>query len=266
MQELVEDEPNPEQPDTSLSSSVKQLSLSPTQQREVQEFRYELGDYELYSGVGVIWDLIRSWQPVKLFLSSLDYKIVDNFPAHIEAATSISTIAQSIAPPQPHASPTAAESSDSPPFVIAVFISGILLSSQLLNIRGKEVDIIDDIIQPFLPQSAPHLQHVPKLFFITAQHPVGPRAPPPRFPEDPDGNYCIAYHIIMARAYFWHKISSIADTRALMREWAEDITSNLFIPGMTVQEAIEKSGSHLNKVEENLYYSICLKKNLILKK
>ena len=230
---------------------MKQLSLSPTQQCEIQEFRCELGDYELYSGVVMIWDFIESWEPVKPFLSSLDYKIIDSFPARIEAATSIFTIAQSIAPPQPHASPTAAESSDSPPFVITVFVSVMLLFSKLLSVSGKKVNI-DDIIQPFLPQSAPHLQHVPKLFFITARHLAGPRAPPPRFPEDPDGNYCIAYHM--------------ADSRALMRKWAEDITNNLFIPGMTVQEAIEKSGSHLNKDEENLYYSIYLKKNLVLKK
>ena len=167
---------------------MKQLSLSPTQQCEIQEFRCELGDYELYSGVVMIWDFIESWEPVKPFLSSLDYKIIDSFPARIEAATSIFTIAQSIAPPQPHASPTAAESSDSPPFVITVFVSVMLLFSKLLSVSGKKVNI-DDIIQPFLPQSAPHLQHVPKLFFITARHLAGPRAPPPRFPEDPDGNY-----------------------------------------------------------------------------
>ena len=233
---------------------MKQLSLSPTQQREIQEFRYELSDCGLYSGVGVIWEyssFTESWKPVKPFLSSLqlDYKIIDNFP---EAATSFFTIAQSIDPPKPHASPTAAESSDSPPFIIAVFVSGILLSFQLLESTGKAVNIVDDIIQPFLPQSAPHLQHIPKLFFITAWHPVGPDAPPPRFPEDPDGNYCIAYHM--------------AGTFALMRKWAEDVTKDLIIPGMTVQGVIKKSMSHINKDEERLYYFTCLKKNLVLKK
>ena len=184
-------------------------------------------------------------------LSLLSYKIINDLPVLIEGVTFFATIAQSIAPHKPHANPTVAESADSPPFVIAVFVSGKSSSSQLLNIRGKEVDIIDDIIQPFLPQSAPHLQHIPKLFFITAWHPVGPHAPPPRFPEDPNGNYCIAYHV--------------ADTIGLMMKWPEDITNDLFSPGMTVQGTIEKSiGSHLNKDKESLYYFTCLKKNLVL--
>ena len=56
------------------------------------------------------------------------------------------------------------------------------------------VDVVDDIIQPFLiPQSAPHLQHIPKLFFITAKG--DPDALPPHFPNDPDGNYCVARHV-----------------------------------------------------------------------
>ena len=202
---------------------------------------------------GLICDLFSVWEPrATKHLSSLNYKIINDLPAHIEGVTFFATIAQSVAPHKPHASPTIAESSDSPPFIIAVFVSGILLSSQLLDITGKAVNIVDDIIQPFLPQSAPHLQHIPKLFFITACHLAGPHAPPPRFPEGPDGNYCIAYHVM--------------DTGVLLMEWARCIMNDLFIPGMTVQGAIEKSSSHLNKDEESLYYFTCLKKNLVLKK
>ena len=253
LQELVEDEPNPEKPDILLSSSLEQLSLSPIQYKKVQEFRHKLRDCELYFGVGLIWDPFSLWKLAIELLSLTRYKIINDLPVLIEGPTFFATIAQSIAPYKPHASPTVAESADSPPFVMAVFVSGISLFSRLLNIRGKKVDIIDDIIQPFLPQSAPHLQHIPKLFFIIALHPVDPHVPPPQFPEDPDGNYCIIYHVI--------------GMRTLVRDWAEDITNRLIIRGMTVQEAIEKSRFHLiNEDEGSLYYFTCLKKNLVLKK
>ena len=233
---------------------MKQLSLSPTQQRKVQELRQEVRECELYSGVGVICDLFIAWEfAVERHLSSLNYKIINYLPARIEGMTFFATIAQSIAPHKSHASPAVAESSDSPPFVIAVFVSGgiIISSSQLLYI-GKEVNIVDDIIHPFLPQSAPHLQHIPKLFFITARNLAYLHVPPPRFPEDPDGNYCIVYHVV--------------DRVNLMPKWAESIMDELFLHGMTVQEAIERSRSHLNKDEESLYYFTCLKQNLVLKK
>jgi hypothetical protein len=242
-------EPSPAQPVLSLSSSVEQLSLSSSQQREVQELRRELRDCGLYSGVGVIYRL-NVWKPVEPLLLSLNYKIIRNFPARTKVATSFATIAQSIAPPKQHAIPTVAESSDSPPFVIAVFVSERTLFSQLLNlyIGEEKVNIIDDIIQPFLPQSAPHLQHIPKLFFITA-YTMHPGAPPPQFPEDPDGNYCVVYHV--------------TNTARLGREWVECIIKELSLPGMTVQDAIEKSRSHLR---ENIHYFTCLKNNLVLKK
>ena len=239
---------------------MKPLSLSPTQQREVQELRQEVRECELYSGVGVIYEsglFIAAWGPaVKQHLSSLNYKIINDLPARIESVTFFATIAQSIAPHKPHASPAVAELSDSPPFVIAVFVSGLIdLQSpyQLLYTSRKKVNIVDDIIHPFLPQSAPHLQHIPKLFFITAAWQlVYLHAPPPQLPENPSGNYCVVYHV--------------TGRERLTRKWAERITSDLFVHGMTVQGAIEKSRSHLNKDEEGLYYFTCLKQNLVLKK
>ena len=55
----------------------------------------------------------------------------------------------------------------SPPFVIAVFAWGDAgLFAGTLFTRFGSVDIVDDIIKPFLPQSAPHLVNIPKLFFI----------------------------------------------------------------------------------------------------
>ena len=255
--------PNPEQPGISLFSS-RALSLSPIQhpQQRVQELRHYLRDCGLYSGMGLICEesdfITMSWKPaVKRHLSSLNYKIINDIdlPAHMKGESFFTTIAQSIAPPKPHASTTCtvAESSDSPPFVIAVVVSGwIEIPCQLLYTCNEEISI-DDIIQPFLPQSAPHLQHIPKLFFITVRYRVSmdPHSPPPRFPKDPDGNYCIVYHM--------------AGTMAMIK-WVEDITNDLFVHGMTVQGAIEKSRSRLNKDEENLYYFTCLKKNLVLKK
>ena len=92
--------------------------------------------------------------------------------------------------------PADVKSSASPPFVISIFVSGRChdtFSIHTLYTRYGLVDVIDDIIRPFLPQSAPHLQHIPKLFFITAEG--DPDATPLHFPDDPDGNYCIAYHV-----------------------------------------------------------------------
>ena len=236
--------------------------MLPTQQRGIWELRRELRDYVLYSGMGVICDYFSTWELVKPFLSSLDYKIISNFPVSTKVATSFATIVQSIAPPKPHARATAAESSDSPPFVIAVFVSGLIVSAWLNNLYTVcgEVNVVDDIIQPFLPQSAPHLRQIPKLFFITAlslqKVYLRPHDPPPQFPEDSDGNYCVVYHSIVTNS-----LSS-----NLMRKWVQCITDDLFVHAMTVQGAIEKSRSHLDQHRESLHYFTCLKNNLVLKK
>ena len=179
---------------------------------------------------------------------SSGYKIIPNDLSPHLGRSLFSSTAWSIAKP-----PTTAESSRSPPFVIAVFVSGIgedLAHHTIMNSISGEMRIVDDIIRPFLPQLAPHLQHIPKLFFITA---LGyPDATPPHFPDDPDGNYCAAYYVTYKPRY--------------MRKWAEYISDNLFLRGMTVQEAIESSKYHLVKDNEYLHYFTCLQnKSLVLK-
>ena len=74
------------------------------------------------------------------------------------------------------------------------------------------MDIIRDIIVPFLPKSAPHLAHTPKVFFVSSK--VGSKdldTQPPSFPDNDDANYCITYHVAKASAYQQEWIDSIAD-------------------------------------------------------
>ena len=210
-------------------------------QHEGQRIRDELRDCTSYSGVGVICNVFPDmWESMKHHLSVLNYKIIPNF--HLHHTTLFTTIAQSIAYPKP---PAAAESSDSPPFVVAVFVSGVVGDS------ADTLNIVDDIIEPFLPQSAPHLQHIPKLFFVSALgDPLIQQ--PPHFPDDPDGNYCVAYHV-----------TNICSD---MNKWADHISDHLFFPGMTVQEVIESSRLHQVYYREQLHHFTCLKNKLVLKK
>ena len=249
MQDLPESqdtEPTSEQAVTQLSTSVEQLTLSPLEQREVQRVRDELGDCTLYSGVGVIYNddiLSEAWETMKSHLSALNYKIITtDFLLHRRPTTLFPIIAQSIAYPKP---PAAAESS---PFVITVFVSGLAYGSTNILLAGHGVvHIVNDIINPFLPQSAPHLQHIPKLFFISAMG--GLIAPPPRFPDDPHGNYCVVYHASLVYEF----------------KWVDHIADHLFLPGATVQEVIDNSKSHLVEGEE-LHYFANLKNKLVLRK
>ena len=186
------------------------------------------------------------WDFMKRQLSAMDYKVIPNIHLCSETPDPFTIITQSIAYPKPS---TAVESSDSSPFVIAIFISGLCHDLHTLYTTYGLVDIIDDIIQPFLPQSAPHLQHIPKLFFITAEG--DPDAPaPPHFPDDPNGNYCVAYHVTNKLCH--------------MVKWAQYITDHIFSPNITIQEVIEKSRSSLFKHMEQLHCRNCLKNRLIL--
>ena len=256
MQDLPESQdtqPTSEQAVTQLSTSVTQLTLSPFEQRQVHRVRDELRDCALYSGVGVIYNDVLSdvWETMKRRLSALDYKIITaDFLLHHRPTTLLSTIARSIAYPKP---PAAAESSDSPPFVIVVFISGRAggFANTLFTMHGS-LDIVDDIIKLFLPQSAPHLQHIPKLFFISIKG--DPHVPPPHFPDDPDGNYCVAY-----------RVTKHASLKYQLK-WAEHIADHLFLPGATVQEVIDNSKSHLVEGKELLHYFASLKNKLVLRK
>ena len=230
---------------TQLSSSVEQLILSPSQ-CSVQKIRDKR---VLYSGVGVIYGEYFWWESMKNHLSSAGYKVITiDVPLHPHPTTLFPTIVQSISYPKP---PAAAESSDSSPFVIAIFVSGMTGgSANTLYTSHGSASIVDDIIKPFLPQSAPHLQHIPKLFFISAWG--DPNAPPPHFPDDPDGNYYIAYHVTDGLSY--------------MYKWAPHITDHLFIPGISVQEVIENSRAYLQKDRECLHYFTCLGNKQILRK
>ena len=258
MQDLPEDQ---EPPVTELSSLVEHFSLSPTQDHEVQRIRGELRDCAEYSGVGVICHMFDEWKPMEQHLTSSGYKIISNtslccstfttsaaLSSYLDSRRLFTTIAQSIAYPKP---PTAAKSSDSPPFVIAAFVSGCYIRAHTLGTIHGLVNIVDDLIQPFLPQSAPHLQHIPKLFFITTEGDPDD-ATPLHFPDVPDGNYCATYYVI-------------SSLRCMLR-WTAYISDNLFLSGMTVQKAIENSKSHLKKDMGCLHYFTCLQnKSLVLK-
>ena len=213
----------------------------------MQRIRDELRDYALYSGVAVIGDMVGEWKHIEPHLSSSGYKV-----SHLHDIVSLShphhftTIAQSITYPE---RPTSAESSHSSPFVIAVFVSGLAQSAH--HTLYGEVNVVNDIIQPFLPQSAPHLQHIPKLFFIIAWDSPSPVLPP-QLADDPDGNYCVAYFV--TKSYIRVKV------------WIHHIIKNLFLPSTTVSEAVENSRFFIDKDEEYLYYFTCLKNKVVLKK
>ena len=244
MQDPIESQSASQQSVAQLSSSVEHLRI-----------REELRDCALCSGVGVIYDKIYDlWESMKGYLSSAGYKIITNFPLCHHHTNLFTTIAQSIAYPKP---PAAAESSDSPLFVIAVFVSGMAGargSKHSLDTRYGQLDIVDDIIKPFLPQSAPHLLHIPKFFFISADGDPRKSTSPPHFPGDPDGNYCVVYHV--------------AKELECMLTW-KNIVDQVFHLGMSVQEVIENSRSYMylhgDYNKEHLHYFNCLKNKLVVK-
>ena len=236
-----------------LLRSMEQLSLSPSEQREAQRIVDELSDSSLYSGVGVVYgDLLLGLPYKKTTLSELNFKYIDlHQPIHrhqVDLKPCLSTIAQS------KAYPTIPSAAGSQPFVIAVFVTGERGHSpgSLYTQRGESVDIVVDIIKPFMPKSAPHLAHIPKLFFISSwvDHKDLDTKPPP-FPDDYDADYCIAYHLAPDKAGSW--------------EWMYTITRNLH-SSKTVQDVIEDSRSHLEKHNECLHTLYCLKDKLVLGK
>ena len=201
-------------------------------------------DCALYSGLGVTCN-----DPyIMNFLSEAEFTIISSNLSNITHKTFFTTVAQSTAYP-----PIAVKSSDSPPFVIAVFVTGDAGDSAgtLLTDHGS-VDIVDDIIKPFLPRSAPHLQHIPKLFFISlnvSKYLDLLAAKPPHFPYNRDGNYCVAYHT--CHPYY-------------SGEWMWHIADHLFRFGISVQEVVENSRSSLYHGYEYLHYLSCLEGKLVL--
>ena len=225
------------------------MPLLPKQKLEVQRIWNELGDCTLFPGIGVISEeLIAPWDIIKGPLSKAEYKIITYVDSYVYPKAFFTSIAQSMAYPKP---PTAPELSDSPPsFIISVFISVVCFSDGVLHTSHGTVDIIDDIIKPFLPESAPHLVHIPKLFFITAGGCLS--TPLPRFPDDTDMNYCAAYHVASDQGY--------------IDQWTQYIANQIFLPGVSVQKAIENYKSLMDERGEQLHYSFCLKDELILVK
>ena len=232
-----------------LPTSMEQLSLSPSEQ-EVQRIIDELSNSSLYSGVGICYDdHPKSLRDVEKTLPEINFKYIDlNEHVHrVDLNTCLSTPAQSKAYPK---TPSAAGSQ---PFVIAVFVTGEKDHSpgSLFTLRGS-VDIVDDIIKPFLPKSAPHLVHIPKLFFISSWFlRKDLDTQPPSFPDDDDANYCIAYHLA-------REVGAVS-------KWMDTIADGLS-SNMTVQDVIEDSRSHIDKHKECLHYFSCLKDKLILGK
>ena len=240
---LEETELTSEQAVTQLSSPVELMNLSPLQLQKVQEINDKLSSSALYSGVEISCTSDRA-------LEVLTYNIISVDDSVIDFKTVFTTVAQSRAYPE---SPPAAGSQ---PFVIAVFISGKLgnSSSILLSRRGP-VDIVDDIIKPFLPQSAPHLVHIPKLFFISSRS-MGPiPASPERLllPDDKDGNYLIA-----------HCVTDDVD-----HDWLSHIAFWMCCSYQSVQDIVEQSRSRslFDPLlgNEHLQVYCCLKDDLVLK-
>ena len=225
--------------DQPIITSVEQGLL--TQQHEVHKIRTQLVDCALYSGVGVTYN-----DPyIMNILSEVEFAVISSDFSSINHETFFTTVAQSMAYP-----PTATESSDLPNFVIAVFVSGDAGDSvgTLLTDHGS-VNIVDDIIKPFLPQSAPHLQHIPKLFFISLNVSSCLATKPPHFPHDRNGNFYVAYHT--CHPYY-------------MGEWMWHIADHLFRFGVSVQEVVESSRSFLYQGHEYLHYLSYLEGKLVL--
>ena len=243
MQDLKDDEG--EQVVIQLSSSMEQLRLSDEEKDEARRVREQLSDCALYSGMGIILFGWRLSLKMTATLSRLNFNHIEVDTFNVSPPglkTIIATIAQSKAYP------------GQPPFVIAVFVSGFNCDTARSLLLGVVVvDIVEDIIKPFLPESAPHLVHIPKLFFITSYCRESQlHAQPPLFPDDPDTNYCIAYY----RTVLPHNINI----------WWQHIIHNL-PTGQSVQEIIENIRSSLDHDCEHLHYFSSLKdSNLVLRK
>ena len=212
----------------------------------MQSIRDQLSDSSVYSGVAIMYEefvIGLDTRRLERTLSKLNFKVValDRYiSSQVDLKTLLYNFAQCIAYP----------ASGSNPFVIAVFVEGLrCYSPSSLDTPHGSVDIVDDIIKPFLPNSAPHLVHIPKLFFISSW--FGLRNldvdKPLFFPGDNNANYYTA--------------SYLARWRADSREWMDTIADNL-LSGGTMEGVIDKLQSRLNKKSEQLNYFSCLKEKL----
>ena len=146
----------------------------------------KLSDNLQFAGVAIT----NSHLPIKRILEKLNLNIIsmDEGYRNLELKDLIAAVAQSEMYPD----------SKSHSFVILIFISGRAHGTLVQTLQTKHglVSIVDDIIKPFLPQSAPHLIHIPKLFFISSYQPYQSYhlTSLPEYPTNPDDNYFVAYH------------------------------------------------------------------------
>ena len=238
-----------------IAASVEKKTLSSLQQQKVHEIRDELSHYMSYSGVGIVCDCESKMFAARLTVHSLkelNYNIVSVDNSVIDFKTVFTTIAQSRAYPK---SPVSA---GSPPFVIVVFVSGRSgNSSGIFRTRYGPVDIVDDIIKPFLPQSAPHLVHIPKFFFICSIIVDSLSSKSLLLPDDHNGNYLIAHYVTQS---------------TIPPSWLQYVARCLSRRGESVQDTIEESRYAIQedyKIQVDygwLHVYSCLEDRLILRK
>ena len=253
LQELGKEEELSDEAAPQLPLSMEHLRLTPLQRRQhaLQRVHDQLSNCAQYSGVGIVYEeLLDPWISPRLenALSKLNFKLIevdqDAFMV-VDLKTVLSAIAQSEAYPKP----------GSRPFVIVIFVAGMAShSTDLLRslFRPKDINIIDHIIKPFLPQSAPHLAHFQKLFFISCDaFPFGEHfdTQPPPFPTDPDANYCVAY--------------LVAHNRSTLVGWTNYIIESL-LSGIPLQDIVESSRAHFGKKDGYLHFFSCLQDKLEL--
>ena len=230
-----------------LPLSMEHLRLSPAKVRQLQRFSDQLSDCALYSGVAVVFHHWMRSPRLERALSELNYKLIKVDLLSVDLKTVLSTIVQSKAYPKP-------PRTGSHSFVITIFVRAIAFDSTNLLFsvfRQEEISIVDDIIKPFLPQSAPHLAHIPKLFFIGSNtRPLGKHpdmdTQPPLFPTDPDANYCVAY--------------LVANKLSTLDEWTDYIADNL--SSIPVQDIVENYRAVLDRNYDCLHFFSCLKDKL----
>ena len=216
--------------------------MSPGQPWSIDNVSGQLGDCASYKGVAI--DL-SDYPLLENIWSSLEptFKHISlhrHIHSHDDFKSLITAVAQYRDYPE-----------TSPPFVMAVFVRGLAGPSVgTLNTMFGSVDIVDDIIKPFLPQSAPHLMNIPKLFFINSAPLLHQDIEPLPYPDYADSNYCVAYCIQL----------HVHPTRS----WYQYIIKHL-LSGISVEDVVESS--RLIAYNGHLHYFSRLKnKQLTLSK
>ena len=215
---------------------MEKFHLSPRQKRNVERVRDQLRDCASYKGVAIELSIGFPSRVIRLSLEPTFQHIalVDDIDSCDDVKSLITAVAQYRDYPE-----------SSPPFVIAVFVRGVAGPSvgTLCTDFGL-VNIVDDIIKPFLPQSAPHLMNIPKLFFISSFS-MRPSQDTPLFPDDTDSNYCVAYCC-----------APLSQFALSSRSWFQYIIKHL-LSGISVEEVVENSRPIAERYGR-LHYLSCL--------